>query len=907
MRKIVHETACLTIALASVGAAILLRSLLDPILGNNLALITLYGAAAISVWFAGLGYGLLATLIGYAVASYLFISPRGALDLTTPAQITGFALYLVSCGLILFFGERLRRVEKQRRVSEEQLQLALGAGTIGTWEWDIRTGRIHASPEGQRILGTTHFETIEDALRAVHPEDQPALRKSLEQGMVDGKPFAAEVRYRRPDDGAELHLSGHGVVRLNRSGEPVRIVVATIDMTDVYRAGESLRHERELLRRIIDLIPVMITMYEPGAKVVRLNPEFERVVGWSTEEAAKVSLMEEIYPDPAYRKQVEEFMESCREGWMDIHMRTRQGRVVETSWANIRLSDDTRVGIGIDITDRKRAEQALRTRNRRLRLLWEAAGITLSSDDPDAMLHSLFAKIRPELALDGFWNHMAEDPGSSLALASYEGAAPGAMQGVERFEHGEGVVGRVAESRHPVVGMHVQDSADPREAFAKALGLRAYVCHPLVAGERVLGTLMLGSRSRDTFEPDELEFAETICQYVTLAYERIRHIRQLQETGRMKDEFLATLAHELRNPLAPIRNAAHILKQHGPRDPEMVWARQVIDRQAEHLSRLVDDLLDVSRITRGKIELRRERIAVSVIVSSAVETARPLIEAKQHALTVSLPGEHLFVNGDLTRLAQVVSNLLTNAAKYTPPNGKIEVAAERDGEYVLLRVRDNGVGIPNEMLARIFEMFAQVDSSLERTVGGLGIGLTLARTLVELHAGTIEAESAGAGRGAEFIVRLPAAPEIAGTMPRAATREGPGADTRARVLVVDDNVDAAESLARLLEIDGYDVRIANGGMEALHEAAEFRPEVILLDIGLPMMNGYDVARRIRREPWGSEIRLVALTGWGQDEDRRRSKEAGFDDHVVKPIDPASLRGLLRKARSSGAPAPSRSP
>ncbi|HTM00190.1 MAG TPA: ATP-binding protein [Candidatus Omnitrophota bacterium] len=896
--KVFQEITGLTIAIASIAAAILLRSLLDPILDGQLALITTYGAVAITVWFAGLRYAVFTTLVGYALVNYLFMEPRGTFHFGDPASVVGFALYLVSCSLIIFFGERANRAERRRHEADEQLQLALGAGQIGTWDWDLRTGKIHASPEARRMLGTSHFGSLEEGLASVHPEDRPAIEAALERAIVDGKPFAAEARYTRPD-GVVLRLSGHGVVRVDRHGRPVRIVAATIDQTEAWRAAESLRHERELLRRIIDTIPVMITVFDPEATMLRLNPEFTRVVGWSTEEAKGASLMEEIYPDPAYRRQVLEFMESCREGWMDVRMRTRDGRTIETSWASIRLSDDTRVGIGIDITERKRAERALRTRNRRLRLLFEAAAVTLTSDDPDAMLHALFAKIRPELALDGYWNYVLDESGTTLLLASYEGAPPDVMREADRLPLGQGVNGKVAVTRHPIVRTRVQESSDGEDGVARRLGLRAFICHPLAAGDRLIGTLTLASRSRDTFEPDELEFAETICQHVTLAYERIRHVRELKESGRMKDEFLATRAHELRNPLAPIRTAAPILKQHGPREPELVWARQVIERQAEHLSRLVDDLLDVSRITRGKIELRRERIPATVIVSSAVETARPLIEGNQHALTVSLPGEPLFVNGDLTRMAQVVSNLLTNAAKYTPPGGRIEVGAERDGDQAVLRVKDNGVGIPREMLGRIFEMFAQVDSSLERTAGGLGIGLTLARTLVELHGGSIEAQSDGAGRGSEFLVRLPLATADPPPLPPPASAEGPGGrEARARIMVVDDNADAADSLGRLLALDGYDVRVANGGMEALHDAEAFRPEVILLDIGLPMMNGYDVARRLRKEPWGAEIRLVALTGWGQDEDRRRSKEAGFDEHVVKPIDPASLRVLLRRVRAT---------
>lgn len=368
----------------------------------------------------------------------------------------------------------------------------------------------------------------------------------------------------------------------------------------------------------------------------------------------------------------------------------------------------------------------------------------------------------------------------------------------------------------------------------------------------------------------------------------------LQDADRRKDEFLATLAHELRNPLAPLRNALQIMKLSG-NDPSVANVRDMMERQVQQMIRLVDDLLDLSRISRGKIELRKERLALATVVETARETSRPLLEAAHHELTLALPPQPLLVDGDLIRLAQVVSNLLNNAAKYTPEGGHVWLTVERDDGDALLRVRDNGIGIPADMLPRIFEMFTQVDRTLERAQGGLGIGLTLVRRLVEMHDGTVEAHSDGPGRGSTFSVRLPLAqvnPERPQTEEQHDQGRRESVPGRRRILVVDDNVDSAHSLAMLLQLMGNEVRMAHDGPSALEAAAAFVPDIVLLDIGLPGMNGLDVARRMRKIPALQNAVLVAQTGWGQDEDRRRSQEAGFNTHLVKPIDLAALQAML---------------
>jgi PAS domain S-box-containing protein len=371
---------------------------------------------------------------------------------------------------------------------------------------------------------------------------------------------------------------------------------------------------------------------------------------------------------------------------------------------------------------------------------------------------------------------------------------------------------------------------------------------------------------------------------------------ELLAADRRKNEFLATLAHELRNPLAPIRNGLQIWRL-GHSDPEMMeQARDMMERQLSQMVRLVDDLLDLSRVSRGTIELRKERIDLAKIVQQAVETSRPVIEQAGHELTIHLPPSTTYVDADLTRMAQVFSNILNNAAKYTESGGHIRLSVERHGDEAVVSVQDDGVGIPADMLPNVFDMFTQVDRNLERSQGGLGIGLSIVKRLVEMHGGDIEVKSDGHGTGSEFIVRLPVALSV--LQPQSDDVAPARVSTRRRILVVDDNRDAAVSLAMMLRLMGNELKTAHDGLEALDVAAAFRPDLILLDIGMPKLNGYDTARKIREQSWGKYILLVALTGWGQDDDRRKSQEAGFDAHMVKPIEQAALAKLLASTKAA---------
>lgn len=459
----------------------------------------------------------------------------------------------------------------------------------------------------------------------------------------------------------------------------------------------------------------------------------------------------------------------------------------------------------------------------------------------------------------------------------------------------------------PAIGRHFDEAMRVLWPEPLATEIIKIFLHVLETGEPYKSSGLVGERA----DMDEVETYDwqleritmpdgrlaVVCYYYDTT--RLREVeQQLRDADRRKDEFLATLAHELRNPLAPIRNSLHILRLGGNDSAVAKRVHDMIERQVSHMVHLVDDLMEVSRITRGKVELRKQPIDLAGVIHSAVETSKPLMEAAEHRLTISLSPERLTLEGDAVRLAQVLTNLLNNAAKYTETGGRIWLTAFRDGPDAVVSVRDDGIGIPTDMLTKVFDLFAQADGTYSRAQGGLGIGLTLVRSLVELHGGSVEARSEGPGRGSEFVVRLP----LMSGAPALPDRHARDASTDSLadlgVLVVDDNRDSAQSLCMLLQHLGADVHIADGGVAALEALRTHHPEVVLLDIGMPEMDGYEVARRARQRPEGRDALLVALTGWGQEEDRRRSREAGFDHHLVKPLDLAALQELLGSYRAT---------
>jgi signal transduction histidine kinase/CheY-like chemotaxis protein len=433
--------------------------------------------------------------------------------------------------------------------------------------------------------------------------------------------------------------------------------------------------------------------------------------------------------------------------------------------------------------------------------------------------------------------------------------------------------------------------------------MRGWLAAPLVGRDgRNIGLIQLSDKSEGDFTPDDEAVLVQLAQMASVALENARLVESLRYADRRKDEFLAMLAHELRNPLAPLRNMLEVMKQPDADPESQRAARDTMERQLAQMVRLIDDLLDLSRITRDRLELRKQRVLLSSVIEQSLEAARSMAECVGHHIHVDLPAEPIHVEADPARLAQIFGNLVNNACKYTQSPGDIRVSVRREKDHAYVSVKDNGIGIPSDKLHAIFDMFSQLDTSLERARGGLGIGLTLVKRLTEMHGGAVTAHSDGAGKGSEFILTLPILIDTPSNRSRAPGSAGGKAKHALRILVVDDNRDSAQSLAMLLRLRGHKASLAFDGQEAIDQAAKTDPQVILLDIGLPKVNGYDACRAIREQVHAERPMIIALTGWGQDEDRRRTTEAGFDAHMVKPVAYGELIALLESSQQSESPA-----
>ena len=751
-----------------------------------------------------------------------------------------------------------RAIDASIRASEEQIRTILESITDGFFALDRDWRITYINMAGARFLDRATGDLVGKSLWEEFPGTVGSEFERVYRRVVAGRTAESFTAY-YPDFDRWYEVTAYPA--------PQGLTVYFRDVTNRRRVEQ----EREQFAALIDASPDFIGVAGLDQRGVYVNRAGMELSGLKPGQVTGISVLE-FFPESERDRVIGLIADS--EGGDHVvidtyfqHLQT--GHLIPVSWSFLRLRDSSGNVSGYatvtrDLTERNKVEARLRASEERRRLALDAAELGTWHVEPATRATKTDARYRAIFGTTEDWTdyfqafaviHPDDLPAVKDAVATAtrpEDPTPFAIE--YRIVHPDGSLRWVL--------------ANGRSSFEGAGPTRRVVSFDGTVAD-------ITDRKRGETEREQL-------------------VATLREQDQRKDEFLATLAHELRNPLAPIRNGLQILRL-AKSDPEATEkVRVMMERQLGQMVHLIDDLLDLSRISRGKIDLRRERIELAKAIQQAIETSRPAIEQADHELLIEMPPDPIYVNADLTRLAQMFTNLLNNAAKYTERGGHIRVTVQHLGAEAVVSVQDNGIGIPPHMLQYVFEMFTQVDRHLERSQGGLGVGLSIVQRLVEMHGGSIEARSDGEGSGSEFVVRLPVALPLVTDKPSDQVNLVRHT-AHHRILIVDDNLDSAASLAMLLTMMGNQTLTAHGGQEALSVAAAFRPDVVFLDIGMPKLNGYEVCRRLRQEAWGKDVMLIALTGRGQDEDKRLSLEAGFDSHMVKPVLPGALEALLAGA------------
>jgi two-component system CheB/CheR fusion protein len=728
------------VAIVVVVAATGIRWVLWTFTGDRFPFLPFFPAIMLAALYGGFAPGLFATALSVLLGGW-FIHPQWPPKLPDGIFIIGMLLFAIVGVIMAWVGDAIRahrekseRTAQALRESERRFSAFMRHLPGAAWMKGDDGRYVYANPEAERIFKHTIEQLRGRSDEEIFPPDTAAqFRENDQRAKESGQTSVIETL--QQEDGVHHSIvSKFSIPADDRA--PAAIGGIAFDVTERIRAENALTRERELLQKIIDTIPVMITMYEPIKRFMRLNREFERLVGWKLEDVPGASLMERCYPDPAVRERAREFMLSCREGWMDFPMRTRDGRDIETSWANIRLSDDTRIGIGIDITGRKLAEQAL---------------------------------------------HLAKSEAEKASAA--------------------------------------------------------------------------------------------------------------------KDEFLAVLSHELRTPLTPVLAAVQLLQMETNLSSDARQTIGMVRRNVELEARLIDDLLDLTRISRGKLQVAREAVDVHQKLHFVEQICRDDVRNKDLKLYMNLEATEHIVAGDPARLQQVFWNLLKNAVKFTPAGGSIRVVTQnRQRGTIEVAITDSGVGIEPDILPRLFNAFEQGGREITRSFGGLGLGLAISRSLIDAHGGTITAESLGKDRGSTFIVSLPVATNLPDEPRRAL--HSPPRGRLCRILLVEDHPDTSDLMARLLRRSGYSVATADSVSSALHVAAAEPFDILISDLGLPDGSGTDLIRQLLERRNSEPLKAIALSGYGMEQDIQRSKQAGFAEHLIKPVDMDTLQAVVERLLSN---------
>jgi PAS domain S-box-containing protein len=767
-----------------------------------------------------------------------------------------------------------RRAEADLRKQSEWLHVTLSSIGDAVISTDIEGRVTFMNVVAEALTGWKQSEALglllSDVFQIVNEQtrevvENPALR-ALSQDVIVGLANHTVLISR---DGTERPIDDSAAPIRNDRGELAGVVLIFRDITERRSAERALTSSEQDLSDFFENASVGLHWVGSDGTILRVNQTELDMLGYEREEYVGRNIAE-FHVDQSV---IENILTRLTRGQTLIEyparLRCKDGSIRDVLInSNVKFEDGTFIHtrcFTLDITDRKRAQDLLRQSEERLRFIMASMPQKIFTTKADGELDYVnpqwteFSGLSFEQLKSGGWFQLLHPDDADNSRSAWQASIDAAEK--FHFEH-----------------RFLRSDGEYRWHFSRAMPLR---------DDDGNVSMWVGSTTEIHAQKE--------------ASNRLRLLAaDLSEADRRKNEFLAMLAHELRNPLAPIRNALQIIRLSQQNAAVVQSTSEIIERQVHHLVRLVDDLLDVSRISQGKIDLRRERVDLASALNQAVETCRPALDLGNHKITVSLPPERLQVKADPIRIAQVFSNLINNACKYSDPGSPISMEARFEADEIAVSVKDNGVGIPADRLQNIFEMFTQVEKTRERAQGGLGIGLTLVKELVQLHGGTVEANSGGLDKGSEFTVRLPRAIESDDPVeiPEPAV---PLAKTSAarRILVVDDNLDAAESLSMMLQLCGNETYIANDGVEAVEAVGTFRPEVILMDIGLPRLDGYEAARMVRNQALGKDVVLIALTGWGNAEDRQRSKDAGFDEHLVKPVDYEVLLKVLNSLPGHG--------
>jgi PAS domain S-box-containing protein len=843
------------VAAGLVAASTLVRLLLDPWLGDSLPYITYFAAIVMAAWLGRLGPSLFAVVLSCIAAEWFFIPPRHSFkpSYSTPRDWVGLVTFLIVGAILAAISESLHRARQLALTRREWLRVALnsiGDAVIATEAKGLvllmnpvaegLTGWKSAEAQGRRLQEV--FRIINERTR--QPVEDPA-EKVLATGRIVGLANHTVLISR---DGTERPIDDSAAPITNEAGEILGVVLVFRDATELRRAQET----SERLAAIVEHSEDAIIGKDLNGIITSWNAAAERLYGYTAHEAIGQSISKIVPSDK--QEELNSMMEGLIRGERIQHLETvrlnKDGTPIDVSLTVSPIKNIYNEVIGAskiarDIGQRKRAEQALRTSEARKAAFFRSALDCIITIDHEGRV----IEFNPA-AERTFGYRKDEVLGKELASL----IIPPSM----RDQHRQGLAHYLATGEGPVLDRRLEMIGIRSDGMELPVELTVT---RILADDPPIFTAHL----RDITERKQLE--NRLRQYIA----------DLSDADRRKDEFLAMLAHELRNPLAAIDYSMQLLSTS---PDQLALATEITQRQVRQLTHLIDDLLDVSRITSNRIQLRQEAVDAGALVSRAVASARPAIEERKHKLAVDIAAGEMPLFADPTRIEQVIVNLLTNASKYTPEGGDIAIKAYPRNEHVVIKVRDSGVGIPREMLTRVFELFMQVDPTLDRAQGGLGIGLTVVRHLTEMHGGTVSATSEGLGKGSEFSVELPLSTvQPDASMPKAASNIRPGL----KVLVVEDNVDTARTLSLLLQGLGCTTQEVHEGPPVIDAATSFQPDAILLDIGLPGLDGYQIARLIRQAPELSHVRLIALTGYGQRQDRDRSRDTGFDDHLVKPV------------------------